>query len=416
MSTEYPAENENELMRCPSCGADVSPQDVYCSTCGAPTGAGPRWCVFCGTEVLHQDMYCSTCGAPTSAEPHRCVSCGAEMPPTDASCTKCGARNEHRRRYSLWRVGILTFLSIGLYYFYWMGVSWKHLAEEMPGKEFHPFWHAMSQFVPIYNFVVIYQHFRTIKDVQERERVESNLVPGLALALSIVLPYILFIAWIILASVPALFLQISPGTPAVAALWGVILILMYIGAVAGTFMTLVLWGQRNLNKYWERPGARPVRSARTGPGEIIISGAGGLVPALVIALTVMWVVITLSSSSPLISSVYEADSFERIQVGSVGHRGTIVSHLQVDSYDLPVQEGAGYVIYVSPTTLGLRGDPLEGAIVALWDSDGTTILHVENADTPIVIPWTASSSGAMYVTIESDGTDLGNYVLRIAKR
>ena len=135
--------------------------------------------------------------------------------------------------YSLWRVGILTFLSFGLYYLYWMYVSWKHLAEEMPGKEFYPGWHALSQFVPIYNFVVMYQHFRTIKDAQEREKVESNLVPGLALALSIILPVILYIVlpvilyigvWI-LAFALLWALQILSGTPAVAVLGGVVFIL-----------------------------------------------------------------------------------------------------------------------------------------------------------------------------------------------
>ena len=326
---------------------------------------------------------------------HHCASCGAEMPPQDASCSKCGARNERRVRYSLWRVGILTFLTFGLYYYYWMYVSWKHLAEEVPGKEFHPFWHAMSQFAPIYNSVVIYQHFRTIKDVQERERVKSNLVPGLALALSIVLPYILTIGvWILVFVLLWALLSFSVA-PAVAVLWVVISILMLIAAVAGTFLTLVLWGQRNLNKYWERPGARPVRSARTGPGEIIISAAGGLFTALII-MGGIWLVVSSQPTS--------------IDIGSE-RRGTIESHTQVDNYRLTVRAGTRYTIRVSPTTLGLGGDPLEAAIVALWDSDGS--LRTRNADTPIEIPWTASSSGTRYVTIESDGTDLGNYALEI---
>ncbi len=380
----------------------------------------------------------------------------------------------------------------------------------MPGKEFHPVWHALSQFLPIYNFVVIYQHFRTIKDAQERERVKSNLVPGLALALSIILPVILYIGvWILVGILVGL-----SGVPAVAIPWDVISNLVLIGAFAGTFLTLALRGQRNLNRYWERPGARPARSARTGPGEIIISAAGGLFAALIImdgiglvvssqpapididserrgtieshtqvdyyrfevragttqytvsvspttlglggdpleaAIVALWdsdgslrtrnadtpIVIRWTASSSgtryatiesdgaalgdyvlrvdATSSVYEADSFAPIQT-SVGYRGTIARHLQVDSYGLPVREGAGYVIYVSPITQGLGGDPLEAAIVALWDSDGLTILHVENADTPIVIPWTASSSGTRYVTIESGGAALGDYVLRVDAR
>ena len=375
MSTEYPAENANERMRCPSCGADLPSQSAYCSKCGAPT----------------------------SVEPRRCASCGAELSFQSTYCTKCGARNERRVRYSLWRVGILTFISFGFYYIYWMYVSWKHLAAEMQGKEFHPFWHAMSQLVPIYNFVVIYQHFRTIKDAQERGRVVSNLVPGLALALSIVLPYILFIVIWILAFALLWALQSFSVAPAVAVLWVVISILMLIGLSAGTLLTLVLWGQRNLNKYWERPGARPARSARTGPGEIIISAAGGLFTALII-MGGIGLGIEFASSQP---TPIDIDS-ER--------RGTIESHTQVDDYRFAVRAGAQYTIRVSPTTLGLGGDPLEAAIVALWDSDGSTILQVENADTPIVIPWTASSSGGRFVTIESDGVGLGDYVLRVDAR
>ena len=159
-------------------------------------------CPSCGADLPSENAYCNKCGARTGAQVHRCASCGAELSSQSAYCNKCGARNERRVKYSLWRVGLLSLLSFGLYYFYWMYwmyVSWKHLAEEMPGKEFHPGWHAMSQFVPIYNFVVIYQHFRTIKDAQERERVKSNLVPGLALALSIVLPIFFYVVgWILL--------------------------------------------------------------------------------------------------------------------------------------------------------------------------------------------------------------------------
>lgn len=381
MSTEYPSENANEWMRCPSCGA----------------------------ELPSRSAYCSKCGAPTSVKPRRCVSCAAEVLPHDAYCSKCGARNELRVRYSLWRVGILTFLSFGFYYLYWMYwmyVSWKHLAEEVPGKEFHPFWHAMSQFAPIYNFVVIYQHFRTIKKIQERERVESNLVPGLALALSIVLPYILFIgAWILavfLAWIPWI-LQSSFGTPAVVALWGVILSLMLIGAIAGTFLTLVLWGQWNLNRYWERPGAPPVRSARTGPGEIIITAVGGLVGALVV-IGVLASMASISAGEPI-----------PIDVGSA-HRGTIWSHAEVDEYRFEVRADTRYTVSVSPTTLRLRGDPLEAAIVTLRDSDGSTIFRTMYPNTPIVLRWTASSSGTRYVTIKSDLTALGDYVLQIAAR
>ena len=364
MSTEYPAENANERMRCPSCGAELPSQSVYCNT--------------------------------------------------------CGARNERRVRYSLWRVGILTFLTFGLYYYYWMYVSWKHLSEEMPGKEFHPFWHAMSQFVPIYNFVVIYQHFRTIKDVQEREEVESNIIPSLAIVLGILLTFISITSggiWPDLAVVLGVvltFISITSG-----GIWPDLAfeLSVALGSIASIGMvTLVLWGQRNLNNYWEGRGARAARSAGTGLGEVIITGVGGIYTAL-------FLIGIVFPPSATISSVYEADSLLPIEVGA--HRtGSIdtfyfEADTQVDAYRFPVQVGAEYTVSVDPILplpWGSDGDPLEAALVALWDSDGTTVLHEENGSTPIVIPWTASSSGTIYVTIESDGLARGNYVLRIAER
>ena len=403
-------------MRCASCGVEMPSESAYCSICGA-RNESMRRCTSCGAELPSESAYCSICGARNESM-RRCTSCGAELPSESAYCSKCGARNERRVRYSLWRVGILTFLSFGLYYFYWMYVSWKHLAAEMPEKEFHPVWHALSQFVPIYNWVVLYQHFRTIKEVQKRVWVESNLSPGLVVVLSIVLPFILWIGTLILAGIQ-LILTETLAFGLVDVLWGVSLSLMIIGASAGTWIILVLWGQRNLNKYWERLGAPTVQSAGTGQGEIVITAVGGLATMGIIS-SVMYAVGVLWQ----ISSVYEADSLTSIEVGSE-RRGSIdnsLFKLEVDAYRFTVWEGTRYVIAVDPISTwagSYHSDPLESAIVALWDSDGTTVLYEENGATPIMIRWTESSSGTRYVTIESDEIALGNYVLhvlRIAER
>ena len=350
-------------------------------------------CASCGVELPSESAYCSKCGAPTSVEPHHCAGCGVELPSESAYCSKCGARNERRVKYSLWRVGIFTLLSFGLYYFYWMYVSWKHLAAEMPEKEFHPVWHALSQFVPIYNFVILYQHFCTIRELQEREGVESNLNPGLAVVLLVVVTFISIIAYLLLDRAVAFSFSVM---------------LSFI-AIIGEGI-LVIWGERNLNEYWERPGARPVRSAGTGPGEIIITAVGGLITALI--------VIGIIFTGPSISSVYEADSLTSIEVGSE-RRGAIDNFLfEVDAYRFMVRGGTEYTVSVDPISTWAgsdRSDPLESAIVALWDSDGTTILREVNAYTPIMIRWTESSSGTRYVTIESDGIALGNYVLHVLR-
>lgn len=212
---------------------------------------------------------------------------------------------------------------------------------------------------------------------------ESNLNPGLAVVLLVVVTFISIIAYLL---------------PDRAGSFWVMLIIAIVGEGI-----LVIWGQRNLNEYWERPGTRPVRSAGTGPGEIIITAVGGLITAVYGLIIVIAIMFPSSQSMP-------------IDVDAV-RQGTIESHTEVDAYHFMVQRGARYEIAVNPiSSRNLYSAPLAAAIVALWDSDGTTILQIENGATPIVIPWTASSSGRRYVTIESDGIALGNYVLRIVAR
>ena len=74
-----------------------------------------------------------------------CEACNAELSSQSAYCSKCGALvaggtapTEQRRLYSLGRVGILTLVSFGLYFPYWMYVSWKQLMTELPEKRFYP--------------------------------------------------------------------------------------------------------------------------------------------------------------------------------------------------------------------------------------------------------------------------------------
>ncbi|MBE6464044.1 MAG: zinc-ribbon domain-containing protein [Eggerthellaceae bacterium] len=60
--------------KCPSCGADVSSGDMFCSTCGisieevkaayaAPEPADSLTCSVCGATLSEGDRFCMVCGA-----------------------------------------------------------------------------------------------------------------------------------------------------------------------------------------------------------------------------------------------------------------------------------------------------------------------------------------------------------------
>ena len=156
-------------------------------------------CPSCGTEVAEGSTFCSRCGTALLAQ--RCPSCGAEVPAGSDFCPQCGAAIAapavsmqgvqaqavlYRRRYSLWRVGVLGVVSFGLYFLYWLFVTWKHMSAETRGQHHHPGWHWLAVLVPIYGLFVLYDHFATIKGLQNQAGVRSSLAPGLVVVIAIV--------------------------------------------------------------------------------------------------------------------------------------------------------------------------------------------------------------------------------------
>ncbi len=334
-----------------------------------------------------------------------CEACNAELPLQSAYCSKCGARvaggaapTEQRRLYSLWRVSILTLVSSGLYFPYWMYVSWKQLTTELPEKRFYPGCHAFSQFVPIYNVIVLFQHFHTIKTIQKRKWTSSSISLGL-LAFVIIVEFgivaiVYFIGGLILA--PFLLLLTIP----------------YVAT------GIVLWGQANLNSYWERANAPPVRSAATGPGEIVIAATGAsVVGGIVVLFTIYAFPYAFPEPTP-VTSVSQVSSISRVIVGeTTPSLGTISDASEADGYSFLAREGYEYTIEVGPAPVD---EILVEAMVILWESNGTTVIrsesaeiYVESEDTPIMVKWTAPSTATRYVTVQARGFYVGAYTIRV---
>lgn len=95
----------NSANTCPSCGAKVDKNDLFCSECGAkivrdkPNNTGKRICVSCGSPISPNALFCRECGAKQPQQPNNgqpsvkiCSHCGAEMPPDSIFCAVCGNR------------------------------------------------------------------------------------------------------------------------------------------------------------------------------------------------------------------------------------------------------------------------------------------------------------------------------------
>ena len=93
------------IRTCPECGADVSKDYRYCTTCGAkmPEEKAPAKvkyvCQECGTEAEEGAVFCTNCGAKITPVEEKqpenvCKRCGAKLVAGAKFCTTCGLKIE----------------------------------------------------------------------------------------------------------------------------------------------------------------------------------------------------------------------------------------------------------------------------------------------------------------------------------
>lgn len=82
--------NAQAATPCPHCKASISPDALFCSSCGKNVGAGAaaksHSCDKCGEPLAKDARFCAKCGDPY----HACPSCGADVPDDSAKCRGCG--------------------------------------------------------------------------------------------------------------------------------------------------------------------------------------------------------------------------------------------------------------------------------------------------------------------------------------
>lgn len=88
-STEEIANNSDEQLNCPKCGAQNNASMKFCGCCGNKLVATVI-CSYCGKEVPDGMKFCGNCGKSLSES--KCPSCGFENEPEMKFCGNCGKK------------------------------------------------------------------------------------------------------------------------------------------------------------------------------------------------------------------------------------------------------------------------------------------------------------------------------------
>jgi len=82
-----------QLIVCPSCGAQNPVGTKFCGNCGASLlPAAKVKCPKCGTENVATMKFCGSCGSPLKPEEVECPQCKTKNPSTSKFCGSCGAK------------------------------------------------------------------------------------------------------------------------------------------------------------------------------------------------------------------------------------------------------------------------------------------------------------------------------------
>ena len=196
-------------------------------------------CAQCGQLNRSHANYCSACGAQGFAEVT--LEQGEAGPAYQPLATE-----SYALRLSIARIIILSIVTSGLYVFYWLYLTWKHLQSET-GDVHYPFWHALTFLVPVYGLFRIHRHIAVIQAASQRAGVDALLAPALAVTM-------LALYW--------LLAMLSANS----ASFGTFVVLNLIRLALIT--TVIVRAQATLNNYWSSVKGEALARVPLGGGEV----------------------------------------------------------------------------------------------------------------------------------------------------
>ena len=203
---------------------------------------------------------CSRCNEVVSTASRFCLQCGhstfSDLAPTQAD-RMSDSKNVTTLflRIEASRLIIASILSMGLYIFYWLYITWKQLAKETNNQHF-PVWHALTWAVPFYQLTRLHRHATVIQGLATKAGVPTTLNAGTAVTLG--------------------FASFGLGLAAIYTLHPVLSLALSVMVMILT-TTIIVWNQGALNAYWVTRYGDKLEAAPIGRAEGLIVLLGILV-------------------------------------------------------------------------------------------------------------------------------------------
>jgi hypothetical protein len=215
-----------------------------------------KYCPRCVTSSQNNASFCGTCGH--RFEEHA-------TPKNDSSVTdrKQAVETESSYMIPLGHILLMSIISYGIYFAYWLFLTWKHYRDHT-GEEAFPYWHAMTQLVPVYSYFRVHAHMRVFAELMRKEKLPTTISPGWAVITSIGIGS--------LGSI-----SLGNGGEIITQRMAISMALVDTFAVA-ILAWLLLHVQANLNSYWSHiSGVKPLDTKfRLGYGAAAIAVIGVL--------------------------------------------------------------------------------------------------------------------------------------------
>ena len=144
------------------------------------------------------------------------------------------------------RVLLLTFLTTGLYIFYWMYITWRHYRDHSNAVAY-PVWHALALLVPVYQLFRLHAHMRVYQEMMQQRGVPTTLSPMLSVGLFLVAVALVWVAARLIADPELTTLTQTQQIGYFAA-----------NVARVVILAAIIWrAQGNFNRYWQhRVGMR----------------------------------------------------------------------------------------------------------------------------------------------------------------
>lgn len=237
---------------------------MFCPYCGSENSEDSKFCAGCGRQIIGDGGAAPDSPISGTGSSEHSGYAGPSPPRSHGFQSEPYGADLEGYQISVTRIYVMFILSFGVYYIYWMYRTWKQHRDHT-GAIAYPVWHALTTFVPVYNFFRVHAHIKAYRRLMDDRGLTSNLEPGMVvgrvLGVLLVVLVQLILSFLVLVSSfsfeeTQLFVQVA----------GDVIGLIAVVALAWIFATV----QEGINSYWAVTDTSLAQTARIGKGEVLV--------------------------------------------------------------------------------------------------------------------------------------------------